>query len=111
MEITRTKERFSNELAIVFVDGRTQIHVRPEFCIWQPALIAEQGTDEVVPETDLALKIPRQVADIFAGKVLVAFIPEQESCVDWFSDMLVTIVTEVGQGIDCRSWIGVREFA
>jgi hypothetical protein len=25
MEITRTKERFSNELAIVFVDGRTQI--------------------------------------------------------------------------------------
>jgi hypothetical protein len=25
MEITRTRERFSNELAIVFVDGRTQI--------------------------------------------------------------------------------------
>jgi hypothetical protein len=49
MEITRTRERFSNELAIVFVDGRTQILTETK----QDEPIVEEGEgveDSETPE-------------------------------------------------------------
>jgi hypothetical protein len=44
MEITRTKERFSNELAIVFVDGRTQILTETKQD--EPMVEEGEGTEE-----------------------------------------------------------------
>jgi tRNA1(Val) A37 N6-methylase TrmN6 len=50
IEITRTRERFSNEVAIVFVDGRTQILTETK----QDEPEVEDGEDSETPEDSAA---------------------------------------------------------
>jgi tRNA1(Val) A37 N6-methylase TrmN6 len=52
MEITRTRERFSNELAIVFVDGRTQILTETKQD--EPMVEEGEGAEEAETPEDAA---------------------------------------------------------
>jgi hypothetical protein len=58
MEITRTKERFSNELAIVFVDGRTQILTETKQD--EPMVEEDEGTEESETPEDAAAEFEEE---------------------------------------------------